>query len=207
MRGFDRSRQLNLQRSRRAAVDKNVRASDDASNQVARRSVDDGQRRISEDRRNPDDLDLWRVHEDEYRKAIVRIGVAAVARGIRIDPYTRRPVHVRSTAHQRQRPILGFAGPPIPNRNGARKREQSRRHQEQQNPHFGERFTIWLHGGFGYPNPRRTSDNPGSKDASESQRARQGGAERFDASTAVSRLEPAAHASLVVPIGVAEPRF
>src|SRR5215204_3460932 len=58
MRGFNRSRPFSLQRSRRAAVDKDVRASNDPPNQVARRSVDDGQRRIAEDGRNPNDLDV-----------------------------------------------------------------------------------------------------------------------------------------------------
>ena len=151
MRGFDESRPFSPQRGRRAAVDRDVLPSGNAPNQVARRSVDDGQRRIAENGRDPDDLDIRRVQEDEHRKAIVRIGVAAVARGIRIDPYTRRPVHVRSTAHQRQRYILGFASPPISNGNGARKREQSRRQEQQGNPHSDERFTIWLHRGFGYP--------------------------------------------------------
>ena len=70
---------------------RDVRASSNAPNQVARRSVDDGQRRIAENGRDPDDLDVRRVHEDEHRKAIIRIGVDAVARSIRIDPYTRRP--------------------------------------------------------------------------------------------------------------------
>jgi hypothetical protein len=76
--------------------------SSNAPNQVARRSVDDRQRCIAEDGRDPDNLDVWRVHEEEDREAIVRIGVDAVARSIRIDPNTRRPIHVRSTAHQRQ---------------------------------------------------------------------------------------------------------
>ena len=58
MRWFDRSRPFSLQRSRRAAVDRDVRASNNAPNQVARCSVDDGQRRIAEHGRNPDDLDI-----------------------------------------------------------------------------------------------------------------------------------------------------
>src|SRR5262249_59105648 len=142
------------------------------------RGVEDRRWRIAEDGRDPDDLEVRRVHKDEHCKAIVRIGVAAVTRGIRIDPYTRRPVHVRSTAHQRQWPILRFAGPPISNGTDACEREQSRGHEQQRNPHSGERLTIWLHRALGYTDQPGTTDNPNAKDASKSQRSREGGAGR-----------------------------
>ena len=44
---------------------------------------------------------------------------------------------MRSTAHQRQGSIPGFASPPIAKGNGARKREQSRQEQHE-NRHSGK---------------------------------------------------------------------
>src|SRR5262249_54534682 len=188
--------------------DKDVRVSHDAPNQIARRSVDDRQWRIAEDGRDPDDLEVRRVHKDEHCKAIVRIGVPAVTRGIRIDPYTRRPVHVRPHAHQRQWPILRFAGSPISNGTDACEREQSRGHEQQRTPtranalRFGSIAASDIQTSPERPTirTRRTRRNPSGP-------AKEVRDDHLEGSTAVRRLHPPAHAGLVVAIGIAEPLF